>query len=90
MHNVLVDWTGPDSAQVESYVLGINRRAGDGGPVELFAGRDVDRFERRGGEWRIAHRRALRDVDTLLDRQRWAARIPAGGRYPDDPAYHLL
>ena len=90
VHNVLVDWAGPDTAQVESYVLGINRRAGEDGQIELFAGRYVDRFERRGGEWRIAHRRALRDVDTLLDRKRWAGRIPEGGRFPDDPAYHPL
>lgn len=85
--NVIIDWTGPDSAQVECYVLAFNRRVDDG-PVEVFAGRYLDCFERRNGDWRIAHRTALRDVDTLVDRRGWAGRIPEGGRFPDDPLYH--
>lgn len=94
VHNVIIDWLDDDTAKVESYVLGINLRAaragagdGDGQQIEVFAGRYVDRFERRNGRWRISHRRAIRDVDTLLDRRRWAGRIPAGGRFPDDPVY---
>ena len=91
VHNVIIDWDGVDAAHVESTVLGINRRRsepGDDGTVELFAGRYVDRFERREDQWRIAHRRALRDVDTLIERRRWAGRIPEGARFPDDPVYH--
>lgn len=96
VHNVIIDWADVDTAHVESTVLGINRRRGEpgqdpsagDGTIELFAGRYVDRFERREGSWRIAHRRALRDVDTLLERRRWAGRIPEGGRFPDDPVYH--
>src|SRR5690606_12311300 len=88
VHNVLVDWQGPDAAHVESYVLAFNRRAGGDGAVEVFAGRYVDRFERRDGRWRIAHRKALRDVDTLVDRRGWAGKIPEGSRFPDDPVYH--
>ena len=87
VHNVIVEWTGQDRAEVESYVLAFNRRAGEGGPVEVFAGRYLDRFERRAGEWRIAQRVALRDVDTLLDHRGWAGRIPQGCRLPDDPLY---
>lgn len=93
VHNVLVEWISEDAAHVESYVLGFNRRLSDpshppdDGVVEVFAGRYVDRFERRLGLWKIAHRQALRDVDTLLDRQRWAGRIPEGARFPDDPVY---
>jgi hypothetical protein len=51
----------------------------------VFAGRYLDRFERRDGHWKISHRRALRDVDTLVDRRRWAGKIPEGARFPDDP-----
>jgi hypothetical protein len=102
VHNVVVEWVDDDHAHVESYVLAFNLRpaspeqrvepaggtAPDGdGTVEVFAGRYVDRFERREGRWRIAHRLALRDVDTLVERRRWAGKIRAGGRYPDDPAY---
>lgn len=95
VHNVVIDWIDADTAAVECSVLGINQRrpappeARNPGVerVELFAGRYLDRFERREGVWRIAHRRAIRDVDTLLDRRRWAGAIPAGGRFPDDPLY---
>lgn len=91
VHNVIVDWTGVDTADVESYVIGLNRRlqGPNDGVIELFAGRYVDRFERRDGAWKIAHRTALRDVDTLMDRRRWAGRITEGGRFPDDLVYRL-
>lgn len=92
VHNVIIDWAGHDVARVESYVLAFNRRApqGDGGDdrIEVFAGRYLDRFERRDGNWRIAHRQALRDVDTLIERRAWAGKLPEGARYPDDPLYH--
>lgn len=93
VHNVMIDWDGDDAANVESYVHGINQRRAvdtatkDGGEIEVFAGRYLDRFERRDGVWRIAHRLAVRDVDTLVTRRRWAGRITAGGRKPDDPLY---
>ena len=90
VHNVLIDWTSQDTAHVESYVLPFNRRAAEGGGVEVFAGRYVDRFERREGEWRIAYRLALRDVDTLMPYERWAGKITAGTRFPDDPSYRPL
>jgi hypothetical protein len=87
VHNVLVEWLGDDVAHVESYVLAFNRRAGDRDAVEVFAGRYVDRFERREGVWRIAHRIARRDVDTLVGHQGWAGKIPEGARHPDDVLY---
>lgn len=94
VHNVIVDWVDDDVADVESYVLAFNERVADidrpdGGPgkVEVFAGRYLDRFERRNVGWRIAHRQAIRDVVTVVDRQLWAERIPTGGRFPDDPLY---
>jgi hypothetical protein len=87
VHNVMIEWRTADVAHVESYVLGFNRRRGEPGSVEVFAGRYLDRFERRDGEWKIAHRKAIRDVDTLLDRRAWAGKIPEGGRLPDDWLY---
>ncbi len=90
MHNVLIEWLNDDTAQVESYVLGFNQRqsATPDGDIELFAGRYLDRFERRDSRWRIAHRLAVRDVDTLVPRRRWAGKIIAGARKPEDPLYH--
>lgn len=87
VHNVLIDWIDDDTARVESYVLAFNRRVGEAGEVEIFAGRYLDRFKRRANEWRISHRLALRDVDTLTDYKRWAGKITAGGRFPNDPLY---
>ena len=94
VHNVIVDWVDDDIARVECYVLAFNQRADDvdradggSGRVEVFAGRYLDRFERRGGRWRIAHRQALRDVVTVLDAEPWADRIHPGGRLPDDALY---
>ena len=86
VHNVLVDWVSDDVAQVESAVLAFNHRR-SAEEVELFAGRYLDRFERRDGAWRISQRLALRDVDTVIERRRWAGKITAGGRFPDDPLY---
>jgi hypothetical protein len=44
-----------DTAHVESYYLACNRSA-DLATLSVGAGRYVDRFERRDGEWRIAVR----------------------------------
>jgi hypothetical protein len=87
VHNIVIEWIGTDAANVESYVLAYNRRQDEAGPVEVFAGRYIDRFERRDGRWRISRRLALRDVDTLMDRRPWAGKINKGARYPEDPVY---
>jgi hypothetical protein len=51
-----------DIAWVETYVITFARFDGDDGPVDTFTGgRICDRFERRSGEWRIAHRRLAFD-----------------------------
>jgi ketosteroid isomerase-like protein len=51
-----------DSAHVESYVLASHRSERDGRKIDMTMGaRYVDRFERRGGEWRIAHRAVVHD-----------------------------
>ncbi|QJY49661.1 nuclear transport factor 2 family protein [Pseudonocardia broussonetiae] len=68
--NELIELDG-DSAHVETYVFAHLWRAdgdgdGDGGggggeSLDLFAGRYVDRFERRDGRWRIARRTVVHD-----------------------------
>lgn len=97
VHNVIVEWVDDDVADVESCVLAFNqrvaeieRRDGGAGRVEVFAGRYLDRFERRDGSWRIAHRRAVRDVVTVVDAEPWAERIHAGGRAPEDALYRKV
>ena len=70
--NCLVEFAGPDLALVETYFTSIRLRAPleqerDGlAPGDAICrqscGRYVDRFERRDGEWRIAHRRVVLDA----------------------------
>lgn len=56
MHQVNIRFDG-DKAYVESYLTAHHRRVEDGATVlDFFGGRYCDRFEKRGGEWRIAHR----------------------------------
>ena len=51
-----------DVAIVETYVWTFVRFRRDGGDWDTFTGgRLLDRFERRDGEWRIAHRRTIFD-----------------------------
>lgn len=64
--NCLIEFAGPDLALVETYFASRRLRApkekeralaGSGDAICREAwGRYVDRLERRGGEWRIAHR----------------------------------
>lgn len=62
----LIEFSGPDLALVETYFISRRLRAlteaeaGGRSPQDAMAreawGRYVDRFERRAGEWRVAHR----------------------------------
>jgi ketosteroid isomerase-like protein len=62
--NVLIEFTSTERALVETYVLVLQRfRAGTSkvppgaaGLRCLASARYLDRFEKRGGEWRVAHR----------------------------------
>ncbi|MEI8000528.1 MAG: nuclear transport factor 2 family protein [Actinomycetes bacterium] len=70
--NPLVELAGPDRAAVETYGLSFHRTAG--GPPErnLVTGfRFVDRFDRRGGEWRIARRVAVTEWSRIDDEASW-------------------
>ncbi len=61
--NVLIAVDG-DIARCESYVIVIVRIPQDGGAIDwMHAGRYVDRFERRNGEWRIAYRTVVYDLE---------------------------
>jgi len=87
-----------DAAAVESYFLALQADQTDEGlPRDtLLAGRYVDRFERRGGEWRVAARVVAYDWvqpsagATESEAQRFGVRQPIGARKPGDPWYELL
>ncbi|HEY1831421.1 MAG TPA: nuclear transport factor 2 family protein [Acidimicrobiales bacterium] len=85
--NVLIDLQG-DLAYVESYVsvthcLTDNR-------IEFAGARYVDRFSRRDGVWKIAHRLAVVDWQMMADRGETSQHISAfaqGSRDRTDPVY---
>lgn len=59
--NIMVDLHG-DTAWVESHWTGYYRLPSDSGYTDLVScGRYLDRFERRSGVWRIAHRTCVSD-----------------------------
>ncbi len=55
--NIVIELDG-DAAHAEHYILAFARMKKDGEQFDtLTLARAIDRFERRDGEWRIAHRR---------------------------------
>ncbi|MFJ8019452.1 nuclear transport factor 2 family protein [Streptomyces sp. NPDC096311] len=78
--NIDIDLDG-DTAHVETYMLGVFRRV-DGGGLDVSGGRYVDRFERRNGEWRIAHRVNVGEWNTRIpvDREVEMRDLFVGGR----------
>jgi hypothetical protein len=78
----------------DRYVAQFDWSAPHGVPQQFFfGGRYLDRFERRGGEWRIFQRTVVMDWnDTrlsseILDQGLFAALALRGQRGPLDPAY---
>jgi ketosteroid isomerase-like protein len=83
LSNISIDVRG-DVAFTESYVTASHLiRPEHGGGLFWFAGRYIDRFEKRSGEWRIAHRRLLRTWEVEP-----AARALDGGVALPDPSPH--
>jgi ketosteroid isomerase-like protein len=94
--NVLITVHGT-SADVESYFYGYQRVTVEGVKQDVIAGgRYLDRFQKRGDEWRVAERMVITDwFRNYPDSADWAAgllglRFDIGTRYPDDPSYRLL
>jgi len=77
-HNVELDG---DAAHGETYYIfwGENKV----GPAQLSFGRYVDRYEKRGGEWRIAHRVCVNEFTANLEAtpipEEWKALIHKTG-----------
>ncbi|OJY53842.1 MAG: hypothetical protein BGP17_07315 [Sphingomonas sp. 67-41] len=86
----LIDFTAPEAAFVESWCLAIEQHPAADGPTidRVYRVRYGDRFARREGEWRIAHRTFV--VDHVMSVPVDPALAPdMGGRYegrrgPDD------
>lgn len=65
--NVLIEVKG-DTAYGESYFIAHHTLPQESGPDQFMiaAGRYLDRFERRNGEWKIAHRQACYDWNSSV------------------------
>ncbi len=96
--NLSIELRGLQAA-VETYFLAWQRdRRADGSEHETFlAGRYVDRFEKRGDEWRVAARVVVYDwmqpmgpAPAASEGERFGPRQPIGAHKPDDPWYVLL
>jgi hypothetical protein len=91
MGNVLIELDG-DSAYVESYFISFSPQEQDGTTkTRSRAGRYLDRFERRDGEWKIAHRLVLDEwarLDELTEVPEGVG-VHAGVRGPDDAIFRL-
>lgn len=84
-------------ASVESYFIALQVAAAAPTRETFLAGRYLDRFECRDGEWRIAARTVV--YDWLEEKERagnaqpdsqFGARTPVGGRWPADALYEFL
>ena len=97
--NVLIELDG-DVARCESYLIVIVRIPKAGGDIDwLHAGRYVDRFERRNGEWRIAYRTVVYDVERFdevvpapagLSQASYLNNAVRGKRGPGDFSYEIF
>jgi hypothetical protein len=95
--NVLIRVTG-EEARVQFYynaIARVVRKDGTRNDV-TFLGRYLDRFERRGGEWRIAHRRVMMDSWRIhpdscdWERGVFGTKPVPGKRGADDPSAELF
>ena len=90
--NVLIE-LHRDLAAVESCFLALQTTAAAPAQATFLCGRYLDRFEHRGGEWRIADRTVV--YDWIEERTRtelaqdnaalFGRRQPTGARAPHDP-----
>lgn len=92
--NILITLDG-DKATVQSYCLAYHQipaSAETCASEMIVGGRYLDRMERRGSEWRIAHRLYVMDWNSnapstmILDKGLFARLKTRGARFPDDPS----
>lgn len=72
-HLIWFDEDDADMAYGEVYFYAFHRIIEDGEPIDMtICGRYIDRYERRDGEWRFAHRSEVND---------WARKEPAADAF---------
>lgn len=97
VHNVMIAFRDGGAA-VESSFTALHRQPNAKGDLAVLhmCGRYLDWFEKRDGEWRIADRTVVFDwfeeaaPTPGTQAERFGARQPVGGRFPDDLIYAHL
>jgi hypothetical protein len=85
-----------DRAMSECYFAAHHQRPNStkDGEEDFFVwGRYLDRFERRGGEWKIAFRHGLSETEQVMTRNPHLAKLPPeqlSRRKPVDPLYAMM
>ena len=94
--NVFIELLG-ETANVESYVNAYHSAQGPEGPIDIIVGgRYLDQMERRGREWRIAHRQFVLDwnqniaASSQWDGPLFGALDVRGTHERSDPSYSLF
>lgn len=93
--NIMIELHG-DCALAESYFHAVqeDRKTTDKPMEVVLYGRYIDRFEKRGDEWKVAARTVVYDwsrttpIETTTEIEMFGtARRPLGSRYPTDTLY---
>ena len=92
--NELIEVQG-DTAHCESYLFAVHRRQTKDGTATkdlTFGGRYVDRFERREGVWKIAHRQVVLEWSRLdaVEESYSLEHAVTGQRSREDAVYKRL
>ena len=96
--NSLFDHVQGTRADVETYFISFNEYLDSDANHQLFAGRYLDTFEERDGEWRIVHRMVVHDWSTNIARRGQGGDLeaiavgdfPQGDWSPEDPVYEMI
>ena len=96
-HNItnhLIRITGPDTAEGEAYLVAYHRSENeDSAYLLLIGGRYLDRYSKREGQWKIAHRKCVAEwgheakVPAKLGDDSITGAIAAGQMDAEDPSY---
>ncbi|CAG9266711.1 SnoaL-like protein [Paraburkholderia unamae] len=95
--NIMIELHG-DRALAESYFHAVqeDRKIANTPTEVVLYGRYIDRFEKRGGEWKVAVRTVVYDwsrstpIETTTETEMFGtARRPLGSRYPTDTLYEV-
>ena len=80
-----------DTAGCESYYIGVHLLTRDGVQRTIHsAGRYIDRFEKRDGQWKIARRLVALEKATYLPADTAPQPAPVGRRDHQDPSYEVM